>query len=78
MIELYKLDKKYEVVEYLTSPPELFNYIFIMKLKEKNNKSIVILYPDPPLGNEELRLLNEMDKNITFVTPVMLPNLIFT
>ena len=77
MIELYKLDKKYDVVEYLTSPPELFHYIYIMKLKENNKKSIVILYPDPPLGNEELRLLNEMDKSITFITPVMLPNLIF-
>lgn len=76
MIELYKLDK-YDVIEYLTSPPELFNYIYIMKLKEKNKKSIVILYPDPPLGMEELRLLNEMDKSITFITPVMLPNLMF-
>jgi hypothetical protein len=74
MIDLYKLNK-YNVV-YLTSPPELFNYVYIMKLKEKSNKPIMILYPDPPLGMEELRLLNEMDKSIRFITPVMLPTLI--
>ena len=75
LIDLYKLNK-YDMVEYITSPPELFNYTYIMKMKEKNKKRIMILYPDPPLGLEELRLLNEIDKDIVFVTPVMLPSLI--
>lgn len=77
LIGLYSL-KKYDVVEYLTTPPELFNYISIVQLKEKNKKSILIVYPDPPLGIEELRLLNELDRDITFTTPVMLPQLIYT
>ena len=61
---------------YITSPPELFNYIDIFKQKEKSENNLVILYPEPPLGAEELRILNEIDKEIKFITPILLPTLI--
>ena len=36
---------------------------------------MVILYPEPPLGAEELRILNEIDRDIKFITPILLPTL---
>ena len=75
-IELFDLDKTYETA-WLTSPPELFNFLDIKKMKDQKNKRILVLYPDPPLGNEELQLLNELEKDISFVTPIMLPNFKF-
>lgn len=57
-------------ISILSSPPELFNFIDINNLKKKNKKEIIILYPDPPLGIEELNVLNELDESIKFVTPI--------
>lgn len=72
--------QKFNIVgkEYisLTSPPELFNYIDIYRKKETDNKPIVVLYPEPPLGAEELKVLNEIDNEIKFITPIQLPTLI--
>jgi hypothetical protein len=69
-IELYNLEKKYKCI-LLSSPPELFNYIDILKISEDNNaEPILVLYPDPPLGNEELKILNEVKDDITFITPI--------
>ncbi len=59
----------------ITSPPELFNYIDIIKKKAETGKRLVILYPEPPLGAEELRILNEIDIEIKFITPISLPTL---
>ena len=59
----------------ITSPPELFNYIDIYKKKEVSKNHLIILYPDPPLGAEELKILNEIDKDIKFITPVLLPTI---
>ncbi len=59
----------------ITSPPELFNYIDILKKKVEAGKRLVILYPEPPLGAEELRILNEIDAEIKFITPISLPTL---
>jgi hypothetical protein len=71
--ELFPIDGN----EYIsiTSPPELFNYIDIYKRKEKSKNQLIILYPEPPLGAEELRILNEIDKDIKFITPILLPTL---
>lgn len=60
----------------ISSPPELFNYIDIFKRKEEIKQRLVILYPEPPLGAEELKILNEIDKDISFITPILLPTLI--
>lgn len=60
-------------VEYLATSPELFNYVDIVRLqKEKALRKIIVLYPDPPLGTEELQLLNDIDENVVFVTPISL------
>lgn len=61
-------------IEYIASSPELFNYVDIMrKQKEKNVKKLYIVYPDPPLGTEEIQLLNEIDSDVEFLTPILLP-----
>lgn len=75
-IDMYDPDEQNEIA-YLTLPPELFNYLDIVKLRREGKKTVVVLYPDPPLGNEELKLLNEIEEDITFTTPIMLPALKF-
>lgn len=72
LLESFKnLSKNPDVdISILSSPPELFNFIDINNLKKKNHKDIIILYPDPPLGIEELNVLNELDESIKFVTPI--------
>ena len=54
--------------EYLPYPPEAFN---MSLLKPETNK---VLYPEPPLGNEELevlgRIANKMKRDINFCTPM--------
>ena len=75
-IRLFNLDKRFETA-WLTSPPELFNFLDIKKLKAQKSKRVLVLYPDPPLGSEELQLLNDLDEDIIFVTPIMLPNFNF-
>jgi len=59
----------------ITSPPELFNYIDIYKKKQESKYQLIVLYPEPPLGMEELKILNEIDKDIKFITPILLPTL---
>lgn len=58
----------------LPKAPELFNYIDIEEYKkEKDFKGeIIVLYPEPPLGAEEIKLLNDIDSEIKFITPVLL------
>lgn len=54
--------------EYLPYPPEAFN---MSLLKPKTEK---LLYPEPPLGNEELdvlrRISETMKRDIVFLTPM--------
>ncbi|MEX2410910.1 MAG: toll/interleukin-1 receptor domain-containing protein [Candidatus Paceibacterota bacterium] len=59
----------------LSSPPELFNYLDIYKKKRSSRKKVIVLYPEPPLGNEELKVLNDVDEEIKFITPIQLPTL---
>lgn len=53
---------------YLPYPPEAYN---MSLLKAETNK---VLYPEPPLGNEELEVLKniavKMGRSITFCTPM--------
>jgi hypothetical protein len=58
-------------------PPELFT---ILKMASDGGQKghspeepRYVVYPDPPLGDEELRLLEDMAPDIRFVTPTMLP-----
>jgi hypothetical protein len=75
---MYEIDtKNYCII--LPKAPELFNYIDIEKYKSENikeNKDLIVLYPEPPLGIEEINLLNDVDSKIKFITPVQLPNYI--
>ncbi len=74
-VKLFELDKSHSV-SILSSPPELFNFIDLEILKEKEGKKKIVVYPDPPLGIEELNILNEFDENLQFLTPIMLSKLV--
>ena len=52
----------------LSYPPEL---ISLVHLKDLTNK--VLLYPDPPIGQEELALLTTLRPDLMFTTPALLP-----
>lgn len=70
---LYKQKIKNYTIIKLAQPPELFNFIDINNEAKKNGqKKILVLYPEPPLGLEELAVLNEFDKKIKFCTPITL------
>lgn len=73
----FQAEFKNDQVEFvtITSPPELFNYIDLYKKKRTEKKKLIVLYPEPPLGAEELRILNDIDKDIRFITPIYLPTL---
>jgi hypothetical protein len=77
LLESFHKEFKVEGTEFIsiTSPPELFNYIDIYKKKKESKHHLVVLYPEPPLGSEELKILNEIDKDIKFITPINLPTL---
>lgn len=77
IVKMYDLEKHYSCL-VLPKAPELFNYIDIENFKEdkKDVKSLIVLYPDPPIGIEELSLLNDVDKKIKFITPLLLPTYI--
>ncbi|MBD0259481.1 MAG: hypothetical protein ICV83_27495, partial [Cytophagales bacterium] len=68
-IDLYALDKTFRIVS-IQNAPELFNFIDIKLLQDgQDTRKILVVYPDPPLGTEELRVLNDLDPNIDFITP---------
>jgi hypothetical protein len=58
----------------LSTSPELFNFIQLKRdgLKESEKFGLVI-YPDPPLGSEEMEILNQLDDDFIFITPLTLP-----
>lgn len=54
--------------------PELVHFESILShLEEKQLKELYVIYPDPPLGLEENKLLNSIHKNVHFLTPLCLP-----
>lgn len=61
----------------LSTSPELFNFIQLKAqgLKEGENFGLVV-YPDPPLGSEEMEILNKLDSNFHFITPLTIPLII--
>ncbi|MEN5059038.1 toll/interleukin-1 receptor domain-containing protein [Sphingobacterium kitahiroshimense] len=69
--DLYITDNN--VIKVITSPPELFNFLDIKQFKKDlGDKKLTILYPDPPLGIEELNVLSDLDENVEFITPINL------
>ncbi|HQX53176.1 MAG TPA: toll/interleukin-1 receptor domain-containing protein [Planctomycetaceae bacterium] len=74
LIRTFELPENTEVVGH---SPELFT---VLKMASKARQTartpenpLYVVYPDPPLGDEELRLLEDLAPNIHFVTPTMLP-----
>lgn len=59
-------------IHIITSPPELFNFVNKKKSQKEPDKKLIILYPDPPIGIEELSILNEVDPEVEFLTPINL------
>ncbi|MEJ9227723.1 TIR domain-containing protein [Priestia aryabhattai] len=52
----------------LSRPPELLSLLYLNDYKNK-----YIVYPDPPLGDEELEIIRMFNKEMQFITPAMLP-----
>jgi hypothetical protein len=77
LLQSFEAEFKNDQAEFvtITSPPELFNYIDLYRMKLSEKKILIVLYPEPPLGAEELRILNDIDKDIKFITPIYLPTL---
>jgi hypothetical protein len=59
---------KLEDQNILEYPPELFTFHKLKSLDEK-----IVVYPDPPLGDVELEILNEFEPGVRFITPTVLP-----
>lgn len=73
LLSHYKVIKNIDVeIKVITSPPELFNFVDIKAYQKDIDNKLIILYPDPPLGLEELSILNEVDSDVEFITPINL------
>lgn len=60
----------------LSTSPELFNFVQLKKDGLNKNEEIgLVIYPDPPLGSEEMELLNQLDSDFVFITPLTLPSI---
>ena len=72
LTDLYKI----KTDKILSTSPELFNFIQLKKkgLNQVEEYSLVI-YPDPPLGSEEMEILNQLDDAFVFITPLTLPSI---
>lgn len=61
----------------LSTPPELFNFIQLKKRGLQANETFaLVVYPDPPLGSEEIEILSQLNDDYFFITPIMLPSII--
>jgi hypothetical protein len=61
----------------LSTSPELFNFIQLKSQGLSEGESFgLVVYPDPPLGSEEMDILNKLDSNFIFITPLTLPLII--
>ena len=80
-IRLFGLSDRFDILCYV-NPPELFNFIDVVKRKKEKGDNraaalpLLVLYPDPPLGKEELNVLQELDPEITYITPSLIYTII--
>lgn len=59
--------------EILAYPPELLTVLAYRSELRKSGRSLGrYIYPDPPLGSEELEWLRELDPDIELITPTLL------
>ncbi|WP_176520245.1 TIR domain-containing protein [Bacillus cereus] len=74
-LHLESLTDIYEVserVHTITHHPELLSFVKIIE-EEGDTDKLTVLYPDPPLGYEEMQLLTSIKPLFKFLTPTMLP-----
>lgn len=73
LTDLYKI----KTDKILSTSPELFNFIQLKKKGlNKGEEYSLVIYPDPPLGSEEMEILNQLDDAFVFITPLTLPSII--
>lgn len=62
-----------ELDQVLAYPPELLTVLaYRADLREKGQTLVRYIYPDPPLGSEELQFLRELDPDVEPITPTLL------
>lgn len=66
LIKAFGMDINNKII--LSNPPELLSLAHI----EPNYKGDII-YPDPPLSDEEITLLTKVSGNLKFITPALFP-----
>ena len=71
LTDIYKI----KADRILTTSPELFNFIQLKKSLKGEEEFGLVLYPDPPIGSEEMELLSQLDDNFVFITPITLPSI---
>jgi hypothetical protein len=72
LTDLYDVKAK----SILTTSPELFNFIQLKKKGlDKGENFGLVIYPDPPLGSEEMEILIQLDSDFVFITPLTLPSI---
>lgn len=72
LTDLYNIKAK----NILTTSPELFNFIQLKEQKFAAGENFgLVIYPDPPIGSEEMEILNKLDKDFVFITPLTLPSI---
>ena len=69
LCRLHGLDPDRQVLAY---PPELLTALAFRSADAAADTGNLVLYPDPPLGTEELAVLAELDPNLRPVTPTAL------
>jgi hypothetical protein len=71
--DIVKLYGIREPAYVLPNPPELLTCLMLKAKHQQDRPEPLIIYPDPPLGTQELRLLNDFDAGIRLTTLSMLP-----
>lgn len=61
----------------LSNSPELYTFVQLKEYKKSPDREFYLtIYPDPPLGTEEMDVLNKMNDNFHFITPITLPSIL--
>lgn len=68
LAELFNLDINTKTI--LSYPPELLSLVYIDGTYEND-----VIYPDPPLSDEEIDLLIQVAGKIKFITPALIPSI---
>ena len=66
LVQKFDLDVKRECI--LSYPPELFSLLFLNDIDNK-----IIVYPEPPLSDEEIEILQMLKEKAIFATPSIIP-----